>query len=218
MSEFINLLIEYLKQISGIVPLPIFTFLGAFIEELIAPIPSPVVMTLAGSLASAEKYTIIGLTLLALTGAIGKTIGSYIIYFISSIAEDFVLNKIGKFIGVTHKDVESISKKLNGGKRDDVVLFLLRAIPIIPTAPVSVVCGLIKINLKTYLYSTFLGTFVRNIIYLYLGFTSLNAVENINSDINNLEKFGYMVILVFVSLIFYFIYKQKKKKEAEEDI
>jgi len=216
MSNFINLLIEYLKQISGIVPLPIFTFLGAFIEELIAPIPSPVVMTLAGSLAAAEKYTLISLLLLALTGAIGKTIGSFLIYYISSVAEDFILNKLGRFIGVSHKDVESISNKLNSGKRDDLVLFLLRAIPIVPTAPVSVVCGLIKINLKTYLYATFLGTFVRNIIYLYLGFTSLNAVENINSDIDSLEKFGYMIILVLIGLIFLFIYKQKKKKESQE--
>ena len=151
--------------------------------------------------------------LLALTGSVGKTIGAYVIYYISDKAENVIIQKFGRFIGVTQKDVERISAKLNSGKRDDLVLFLLRAIPIVPTAPVSVVCGLIKIKLKTYLWTTFLGTFVRNIIYLYLGFTSLNAVENINSEIDNLEKFGYAIVLIIVAVIFFYIYNQKKKQQ-----
>ncbi|NBO17532.1 MAG: DedA family protein, partial [Proteobacteria bacterium] len=102
-----------------------------------------------------------------------------------------VIEKFGKFIGISKEDVEKISNKLNSGSRDDLVLFFLRAIPIIPTAPVSVVCGLIKTNLRTYIFSTFLGTLVRNIIYLYLGFSSLNAIENINSEIDSFEKIGY---------------------------
>jgi len=213
MNNFVDNFIEYLKYTSGIVPLPVFTFFGALIEEIIAPIPSPIVMTLAGSLAAASNSTIFYLGLLALTGSIGKTIGAYVIYYISGKAEDIVVGKFGKFIGITNKEVERISSKLNSGKRDDLVLFLLRAIPIVPTAPVSVVCGLIKIKLRTYLWTTFLGTLVRNIIYLYLGFTSLNAVENINSEIDSLEKFGYAIVLIVVAIIFFYIYTQKKKQK-----
>ena len=213
MSNFIQTFINYLNEVSSIVPLPVFTFLGSIIEEIIAPIPSPIVMTLAGSLAAVSNSTVFYLGLLAFTGSIGKTIGAYIIYYISDKAENVIIHKFGRFIGVTEKDVERISSKLNSGKRDDLVLFLLRAIPIVPTAPVSVVCGLIKIKLRTYLWTTFLGTLVRNIIYLYLGFTSLNAVENINSEIDSLEKFGYAIVLVVVAIIFFYIYTQKKKQK-----
>ena len=213
MSNFIQTFINYLNELSGVVPLPVFTFFGALIEEIIAPIPSPIVMTLAGSLAAVANYSFIYLILLALTGSVGKTIGAYVIYYISDKAENVIIQKFGRFIGVTEKGVERISAKLNSGKRDDLVLFLLRAIPIVPTAPVSVVCGLIKIKLKTYLWTTFLGTLIRNIIYLYLGFTSLNAVENINSEIDSLEKFGYAIVLVIVGIIFLYIYQQKKKQQ-----
>lgn len=213
MSNFIQTFINYLNELSGVVPLPVFTFFGALIEEIIAPIPSPIVMTLAGSLAAVANYGYIYLILLALTGSVGKTIGAYVIYYISDKAENVIIQKFGRFIGVTQKDVERISTKLNSGKRDDLVLFLLRAIPIVPTAPVSVVCGLIKIKLKTYLWTTFLGTLVRNTIYLYLGFTSLNAIENINSEIDSLEKFGYAIVLVIVGIIFLYIYQQKKKQQ-----
>lgn len=213
MSGFVDQFISYLTVISTSVPLPIFTFLGALIEEIIAPIPSPVVMTLAGSLAFSANQNWIYLILLAFTGSIGKTLGAYAIYFIAGKAEDVIVTKFGKFIGVSQKEVEKISKKLNSGTRDDIVLFFLRAIPIIPTAPVSVVCGLIKTNLKTYLYSTFLGTLVRNIIYLYLGFTTINALDSINSGIDKFEKIGYAIVLLLVALIFFFIYKYKKKEE-----
>ncbi len=213
MTDIVNKFTDSLTSIASQIPLPLFTFLGALIEEIIAPIPSPVVMTLAGSLASAAKENWVYIFLLAFTGSIGKTLGSYAIYFIANKAEDVFVSKFGKFIGINEQDVERISKKLNSGTRDDVVLFLLRAIPIVPTAPVSVVCGLIKTNLKTYLYTTFLGTLVRNIFYLYLGFTSLNALESINSDIDTFEKVGYGIVLLLVAGIFLYIYKLKKKQD-----
>jgi membrane protein DedA with SNARE-associated domain len=213
MSGIIDQFTNVLTNIANLVPLPLFTFLGALIEEIIAPIPSPIIMTLAGSLASAANQNWIYLLLLALTGSVGKTIGAYVIYYIADKAEDVVIQKFGKFIGINEQDVEKISQKLNSGTRDDIVLFFLRAIPIIPTAPVSVVCGLIKTNLKTYLYTTFLGTIVRNIFYLYLGFTSLSAIDSINSDIDTFEKIGYGVILVLVGIIFLYIYKLKNKRD-----
>lgn len=211
LSGIIQPVINLLHYISGILPLPWFTFLGAFIEEVIAPVPSPLVMTLAGSMAASQKSAWTYLLLLALFGSIGKTIGSYLIYVISDKGEDFVLNKLGKFLGVSHKEVETIGKHLNKGWRDEVVLFLLRAVPIMPTAPVSIVCGLIKINLRTYLTSTFLGTLVRNIFYLYLGFTSVNALESLNEGIDSLEKFGYLILIVLVAALMGYIFYQRKK-------
>ncbi len=214
MSNIIQPLIDFLKSLAEIMPLEWFTFLGAFIEELIAPIPSPLVMTLAGSIASAEKATILFLFIISLTGALGKTIGSYLIYLISNKAEHLIVGKFGKFIGVTEKEIDVISKKLNGGWKDYLVIFLLRAIPIMPTAPVSVVCGLIALDLKAYLSASFVGTIVRNIFYIYLGFTSLNAIESINEDISAFEKFGYIILLILMFFIFLIIYRQKKKGSA----
>lgn len=210
-TELIQPLIDLMHRFSQVMPLPWFAFLGAMIEEIVAPIPSPLVMTLAGSLSAAQQSPVIYLFWLAVMGAVGKTIGSYIIYVISDKGEDLVLNKLGKFLGVSHREVETIGKHLNKGWHDNVVLFLLRAVPIIPTAPVSIVCGLIKLNLKTYLSSTFFGTLVRNIFYLYLGFTSVNALESLNEGIDSLEKFGYLTLLILVVAILGFIYYQRKK-------
>lgn len=214
LSQLLSPLIELLHQLSGLVPLPIFTFFGAFIEEVIAPIPSPLVMTLAGSMTASLGKAWTYLIWLALVGAIGKTIGSYIIYVIADKGEDLIMTKFGKYLGVSHKEVEIIGKHLNKGWRDEFVLILLRAIPIMPTAPVSIVCGLIKINLKTYLSATFIGTLIRNIFYLYLGFTSVGALESINEGIDSFEKIGYLILLIMVAAGLLFIYVQKKNESG----
>jgi len=210
MSSIIQPLIDILQQLASVWPLPWFTFVGAFVEELIAPIPSPLVMTLAGSLAAAQGSAVMYLGFLALIGSIGKTIGSYLVYVIADKGESFFTGKWGKYLGLSSKDIETIGKQLNHGWRDDIVVFLLRAVPIMPTAPVSIVCGMIKLNLRTYLVSTFLGTLVRNIFYLYLGFTSVGALESLNEGIDSFEKFGYLILLILIAGILLYIYRQRK--------
>ncbi len=211
LSSVLQPAIDLLHKLAGVLPTEIFVTIGALVEELIAPIPSPLVMTLGGSLAASQEKALSYLGVLALLGAIGKTFGSWLIYLISDKAEDFVMNKLGKYVGVTHREVQIIGRHLNKGWRDDFILFLLRAIPIMPTAPVSIVCGLIKLNLRTYLTSTFLGTFVRNVFYLYLGYTSVDALESLNDGIDSFEKFGYLILLLVIGSALLWIYQQKKK-------
>jgi membrane protein DedA with SNARE-associated domain len=204
-------LIEYLNSLATVVPLPWFTFLGSFIEEIIAPIPSPLVMTLAGSLAATGNNPWTYLGLMAFVGAIGKTLASSVLYVAADKGEDLILNKFGKFFGVSHKQVESIGNKLNKGWRDDVLIIILRAVPIIPSAPVSIICGLIKLNLRTYITSTFIGTTIRNLFYLGLGYTGVNATESIILQMENYEVVGYIILAFLLLGGFAYFYYQKNK-------
>jgi len=207
----IDFFISTLESWADVLPLPWFVFLGAMIEEIIAPIPSPIVMTLAGSFAEANNQGFLYLFFLALVGTAGKTIGCYVVYWIARTFENVVTDKFGKFIGITDKQVDKISAKLGNGWKDSVAIFMLRATPIIPTAPVSIVAGLIKLDLKTYLVSSAAGVFVRNIFYLYLGYTSLGAIQKINDNLDSLESIGYGIILLMIGAIVIYIYKKKQE-------
>ncbi|MEX2028404.1 MAG: VTT domain-containing protein [Candidatus Curtissbacteria bacterium] len=191
-------LIQIIENLAAQIPLPLFVIIGSLVEEIIAPIPSPFVMTLAGSIVKSQGLPLASIVLWAIIAAGAKTVGSWVLYFLTDKIEDVILSRFGKLLGFTHKDVEGFGKYLNRGWRDNVVLFLLRAIPIVPTAPVSVVCGLIKINLKTYLVSTFLGNIVRSLFYLYFGYTSLETFEKYASTLDNAES----VILFVLTLTF----------------
>lgn len=204
-------LILWLEELAQQIPVSWFTLLGAFIEELIAPVPSPLVMTLSGSIVASQQGTLLTLLMLAVLGSFGKTLGSLIIYIVADKAEDIFIDKFGKFLGVSHNDTEGLGKFFGKGVRDDVAVFLLRAIPIMPTAPVSVIAGLIKLNLKTYLVATFLGNIVRNVIYLYLGYTSVGALESLAEGLDSLEKIGYFILAVVGGVGVLWMYRKRQQ-------
>lgn len=204
-------LILWLEDLALQVPVTWFTFIGALVEEVIAPIPSPLVMTLAGSIAASQNQPLLFLFLLALIGALGKTIGSLIIYVIADKAEDIVISKFGRMLGVSHDDTEGLGAFFGRGVRDDIAIFLLRAIPIMPTAPVSAIAGIIKLDLKIYLTATFLGLAVRNMLYLYLGYTSVGALESVVDGLDSLEKIGYFMLAVAMGLAILWMYRKRQQ-------
>lgn len=210
MSQILTPIIEYLHTFSQTVPLPIFVSVGAAIEEIIAPIPSPLVMTLAGSLSASAGSHWLTLMYLALIGSVAKTAASYVVYVVSDKAEDLVLGKFGKFLGVSHKEVERLGSQLSGGWKDDLVMLALRAVPVIPTAPVSIISGLLKIKLSTFFWTTLVGYAIRNYFYLYLGATSTHALESLNEGLGSVEKIGYLIIFVLLLALTIFFYKQRQ--------
>ena len=210
MSPILSPIPEYLHSFAHTVPLPIFVSVGAATEENIAPIPSPLVMTLAGSLSAASGAHWLTLVYLAIIGSLAKTVASYVVYVVSDKAEDLVLGKFGKFLGVTHKEVEKLGSQLSGGWKDDLVMLALRAIPIIPTAPVSIISGLLKINLMTFFWTTAVGYAIRNYFYLYLGASSAYALESLNEGLGSVEKIGYLIIFVLLVVLTIFFYKQRQ--------
>src|SRR3989344_314625 len=80
-------------------PLEIFSFAGSFIEEVIAPIPSPLIMTTAGTIAHARDYQITYLLFLALLASCGKTAASWLLYVLADKLEDFISSRFGKILG-----------------------------------------------------------------------------------------------------------------------
>lgn len=204
-------IISWLENLAQQIPVTWFVFIGSLVEEILAPIPSPLVMMLGGSIAESQGSPLSFILVLALIGAVSKTLGSMVIYVLADKAEDVIVGKFGRFLGVSHSDTEGLGKFFGEGKRDDIAVFLMRALPIIPTAPVSVIAGLVKINFKTYAISTFLGLLVRNTIYLYLGYTSIGALDSLSEGFDSLEKIGYMILAVIGVLALLWMYRKRQQ-------
>ena len=92
-----------------------------------------------------------------------------------------------------------------------MILLVIRALPIMPTSLVSVVCGFIKLNMRTYLQSTFIGYLIRSFIFLYLGYTGMAAYGNAEGNINNIESLMKIVLAIgLVVLLGWVFYKRGK--------
>lgn len=199
-------------------PLELFTFSGAFVEEVIAPIPSPLVLTLAGSVASAQSLPILNLLWLILIGALGKTLGAYLLYVVTDKAEDVVFAKLGKYLGITHEDIEKLGDYFGKGKRNGLILFLMRALPIIPSAPISILCGFIKFNLKSFLTWTFFGSVVRNAFFIYLGYFGLASTDAIVAGFDTSESISQIVIAGILAIGGIWMYVKRFKGDNPHEI
>lgn len=210
-------LVTYLEQLAEHVPVELFAFLGSFIEEIIAPIPSPVVMTVAGSMVNANGSPFWYLFVVAVIAAIGKTIAAVILYVIADKTEDVILSKVGRYIGVTHKQVEHIGNRFKGTPRDYITLLVIRSTPIIPSAPISLICGLIRMPIKLFIISTFFGTIVRDFVYLYIGFTSLGAAEEIINGIEGASSIITIILgLIGVGVFGFIVYRKYSSSKSTD--
>lgn len=194
------------------VPLESFVFFGSLIEEVIAPIPSPIVLTTAGALAAAQGRPWIGLLVLVALAAIGKTLGAWVLYWVSDKLEDALIPRFGKYLGLTHAHVEAFGTKLGKGWKDAAVLFFARSLPIIPSAPISVACGLIKLPIRTYLWTTFAGTLIRNFLFALVGYLGSTQALAWLEGSQNIESWVQIALLLAAAGLIVWAYIKRYRK------
>lgn len=199
MEAFFTPLMSWLASLATSVSLEFFVVVGAFLEELIAPIPSPFVMTTAAVLAQVQNYNVAQIGFLVLLASVAKTLSSYAVYVVSDKAEDIVIGKFGRYFGISHKHIESLGKLLTKTWLDDVLLFLARALPFVPTFPISVGAGVIKYNVRSYVAMTLLGTVIRNLFYVWIAYFGWHQFQAMQDQLWNNPL--WLAIGVIVGLI-----------------
>jgi membrane protein DedA with SNARE-associated domain len=128
-------------------------FVGSILEEIIAPIPSTAVIMgssffiMDNSQISFQAFEKLFLNI-ALPAAAGVTIGSLFIYgVVYKLGKPFV-DRWGKYLGLSWKEIEKTEEKYSKNNLMDVSIFTTRALPIVPSVVISAFCGFIKFDIK----------------------------------------------------------------------
>jgi len=200
--SIIDQIIAWLEHLSQTINLQLFVVIGSFLEEIIAPIPSPFVMTTAAALAQSQDYVFSQLAILVIVASFAKTVSSCLIYVASDKLEDVVIGKLGKYVGLSHKLIEQIGSFLTGTWVDDFLMILARALPFVPTILVSAGAGVIKYNKKSFVITTFLGIIIRNAFYLWVGYVGWHQVENLWLTNKNNPVFIALLIISCLILLY----------------
>jgi membrane protein DedA with SNARE-associated domain len=211
--EYLQPMISFFESLAHTMPLELYVLLGSFVEEIIAPIPQSLIVVLGGSMAKAQSYPLISILGLAFLSALGKTLAGWILYILGDKAEHIVVGKCGRLLGISEKDIAKWSVYLNKGKRDVIALLLARIIPIVPTAPVSVVCGVMKIDIKNFLLLSLIGLTLRNAPFFYLGYVGVSSYEALTSHEGTAESvIKIIVFLLFLGFFCWIGYKMTKRR------
>jgi membrane protein DedA with SNARE-associated domain len=195
-----------------ILPLELIAFILAFVEEIIPPIPALPMMVTLGLLARNGDYILAGLVFIALFSAAGKTLGAYVVYRVTDKLEDVFVERYGKYFGIKPGQIESFGTKLSNGWTDYLVLITLRATPLVSSTLISVGGGLIKIPLRLFLISTYIGSIIRDTIYLYIGYSGVRTFRKFMKEADSISETIILVVLISITLyLVYRFYKYKTK-------
>lgn len=134
------------------------------IESACIPLPSEIIMPFSGFLVSQGRFTIFGC---ALAGAIGCVIGSILAYVVGRYGGRQFIWKYGKYILISHHDVEMADRWFD--KHGQFVVFFSRLLPVIRTF-ISLPAGISKMRFIPFVIYTFAGSLPWCYFLAYLGF------------------------------------------------
>lgn len=199
---------------------------ATFVEQVVPPIPSPLVATMAGFFlldprANLVTVLIRSFFLIGIPVSIGITLASLVYYYIGYIGGKPLIVKYKKILGVSWEDIEKVEKRLSEGKGDEFTLLFLRVLPIVPGVALSGVCGVLRYSIKTFTVVTLIGGFIRAVLLGLLGWYAGDVYETLADTISKIEDYGLMlaggVILFFVGKYIYNKIKEKKLKTTVEN-
>lgn len=174
-------------------------FLASIIEEVIAPIPSTIVVLSSGFFLVPENATILEAAAhvalkVMLPASLGITLGSLFPYYLARLGEDIVIERFGKFLGINRQMLRDAEKWFSRGHTDEWILLFARTIPVVPSVVIGVFSGLFHIPLKEFLLYTFLGSLFRTFILGMLGWSVGRAYFEYADQLSFMEN----IVLVLI--------------------
>ena len=194
---------------------PLGVFLGSIIEEIITPIPSTLIIMgtsfiiLKGVAISPDSILSLFINIV-LPASFGVTVGSLLVYGITYFAGKPFLERWGKYLGFSWDDIQKTEERFQKSCSDIILLFTLRALPVLPSVAISAFCGFIRYDLRKYLIITFLGTIIRAFILGFIGWQFGSIYQTAANELAYIEEISISVVII--AIVAYVIYLKKFKK------
>ena len=172
-------------------------------ENACIPIPSELILGFAGYLIFAERMTFTGAIV---AGMIGGMLGSIFAYLVGSSKGREFVDKYGKYFLIKKSHVDLAQDWFD--KYGIKAVFFSRMLPVVRTF-ISLPAGFAHVNLKQFLFYTFLGSLPWTALILFAGM-------KLGENWKYLLELGHEASVAFIVIIFIiiFVWYIKKKKRT----
>jgi membrane protein DedA with SNARE-associated domain len=190
-------------------------FIGVMIEQIIVPIPSPLIILGAGAILISPHLSIPNalfqiLWVIILPGSLGETLGSYIGYTTSYYGGRAVVIRLQRFLDVDWDGIANLEKRFHG-RKEVFSLFLFRAIPVFPISLVSVFAGLVRIPFRRFTFYTFSGAIFRCFFLGFLGWWIGATYEKVATRLDSAETIISILMLIGMIAILGYLYHKFRR-------
>jgi len=182
-------------------------YLVMFLENVFPPIPSEVVLPLAGSLTLSGKFSI---PMITIVGMLGSLTGAFLFYGLGKwLGEPRVrqlMEKFGKFALLSTDDLDRSLEWFE--KYDDWVIFFSRMVPIVRSL-ISIPAGIASMNFAKFSFFTILGTALWSFV-LSFGGRLLGEQWPLIADFINTYQ-NVVLVLVVIGVVVFVAYRLTRK-------
>jgi membrane protein DedA with SNARE-associated domain len=180
-----------------------------FLENVFPPIPSEIVLPLAGSLTLTGRFSILGVVL---WGMVGSLAGALFFYALGKLLGEsrvrWLIDKTGKYLAISNDDFD---RSLTWFDRyGDWVIFFGRMVPIVRSL-ISIPAGLASMNMVKFVFYTILGTSCWNFILSFAG-RLLGASWPVVADWIGVYQ-NVVLVLTVLAVAAFLVFRFSRKKQ-----
>ncbi|TSA46195.1 DedA family protein [bacterium] len=173
------------------------------VESAAIPLPSEVIMPFSGFLVFQGRFGLLGI---AIAGAMGSVVGSWVTYWIGKYGGRPLVQKYGKYVLISHRDIEIADNFF--AKFGTWATFFGRVLPVVRTY-ISIPAGISKVKFGRFTIATFVGSFVWS---LFLGWIGLKLGENWESLRQYFRGADVVIVVLIVIGIVWWVRRHLKNR------
>ncbi len=184
--------------------------LAMAIESCCIPLPSEIVMPLAGVMLVTGKILgginpVLGIILVALAGSVGCLVGSMAAYGIGYAGGRPLMLKYGRYVLISHHDADRADAFFK--KYGSATAFFSRLLPVVRTY-ISLPAGIAEMPFGKFCIYTFLGSFPWCVLLAYVGTVIGNNLTKLNATLGPIfSKLDIVIIVLIVLLVALYIWR-----------
>lgn len=173
------------------------------LENLFPPIPSEVVLPLAGFVSAGDGTSLVGMIIAA---TIGSMVGAFILYGIAAAIGPLRLRALvvryGRWFGLDEADLDKTEEWFD--RRASLAVLLCRCVPLMRSL-VSIPAGFRRMRLAPFSLYTLLGSLVWNVLLIGAGYLLGEQWDQVEEP---LELFQKLVLAVLGVAIAWFVWRR----------
>lgn len=200
MGDVLSNLGDWIKNVIETLGYPGIVLVMA-LENVFPPIPSELVMPLAGFMANEGTFSLLGVII---AGMIGSVLGALILYYFGAWANELVIRRFlrrwGRYAFVSESDLDVSLSYFH--RHGEAVIFFGRLIPLVRSL-ISIPAGMDRMPMGKFLFYTVLGTTIWSAILSYAGWV---LKENYEAVAGYVERYQSVVIGLILIGILAFVY------------
>jgi membrane protein DedA with SNARE-associated domain len=171
------------------------------LESACIPLPSEVIMPFSGFLVASGRFN---LQMVALMGALGCLLGSYLAYYVGAHGGRRFIERYGRYVLIAPHELETADRFF--ARWGSLAVFLSRMLPVVRTF-IAFPAGVSRMKLLPFTIYTLLGSYIWCLVLAYAGLKLGQHWENLGPYFH---RFDALIAILLVAGVGALIYNRVK--------